>query len=140
MFDLPLLVIVPTLAFAGAVLGVGLRIGWREARTCLLVFALSAGVEWWSILQSRSSTAAIGFLFLPAFAAIVGLLGVGFVAMRRLGTRSARTASAVTGALALLAIAFELLGGIQTVRRNHMRDAAVAAAAAAETHSSNPSR
>ncbi len=59
----------------------------RTRRTGLLVslimgLATVAG-GFWSILQSRASTAGIGFLFLPAFAALSAGLALLFGRLRR---------------------------------------------------------
>jgi hypothetical protein len=113
--------------FVVAAVVVARRQGARAAAGCVLIYAAAAGVEWWAIRQSRSSTAGIGFLFLPTFAAIIGLLGIGFVSSRRSSARVARAAGIAMGILAVLAIALEAASGVDTIRRNRARDAAAAA-------------
>jgi hypothetical protein len=110
--------------FAIGALAVGRRLGWRSAGACIVPYAIAAGVEWWAIAQSRSSTAGIGFLFLPLFAAMVGFLSIGFVVTRRSNARSARWAGVIMGAAAALLIAQGLFDGLRTIERNRARDAA----------------
>jgi len=98
----------------------------RGCRTGLLmgltmcVVTLAAG--WWSIRQSRASTAAIGFLFLPGFAALSGALAWLFARLRRKPWPATRAAAW----LCLLAsvgpgVSF-CVGGIQERRKNDSRD------------------
>jgi len=49
----------------------------------LIVCAATIGIGYWSILQSRASTAGIGVLFLPAAGALSGLLAVTFARLRQ---------------------------------------------------------
>lgn len=90
----------------------------------LSFFALSAAAGFWAIMQSRSSTAAIGFLFLPATAAFAGALAWAFrnlqVSEHRL-TRGTGWAC-LAGAVAL--IAYQAGGGVNSIGRNKVRDAA----------------
>src|SRR3989337_297427 len=55
---------------------------WRKSTrgigVSLLFFALTFGAGYWAITQSRSSTAALGFLWLPFVSVIVGFLGLAF--------------------------------------------------------------
>ena len=46
------------------------------------LFAASLAAGAWAILQSRASTSAIGFLFLPAASALAGALGWAFGTLR----------------------------------------------------------
>jgi hypothetical protein len=46
--------------------------------TSLIFFAVAVTAGYWSIIQSRSSTAALGFLWLPFLGTIVGFLGLVF--------------------------------------------------------------
>src|SRR5687767_13247249 len=46
--------------------------------TSLIFFAVAVTVGYWSIIQSRSSTAALGFLWLPFLGTLVGFLGLVF--------------------------------------------------------------
>jgi hypothetical protein len=48
----------------------------------LLFFILTMGLGSWAIFQSRSSTAGIGFLFLPIFASFSGFLAWGFALLK----------------------------------------------------------
>lgn len=105
-------------------------LGWLAAtgkrRGLLISFALfaatlAAGV--WGIFQSRSSTAAIGLIFLPVIAGTAGLLGLAYGRSRDSTAWPARH----LGRLALLAgLAIpgaELANGWWSIRRNTQRDA-----------------
>jgi hypothetical protein len=88
----------------------------------VLCFALALATGAWSILQSRSSTAGIGFLFLPLMASGAGLLGLGFGVVRESAATSATTLAWLFAAVAAIAIVMPVVGGVQTVRRNASRD------------------
>lgn len=90
----------------------------------LAFFALAIGVGLWAIFQSRSSTAAIGILFLPFLGVLAGVLGWLFrnlqiarhAALRLLGWLC------LAGAIALLA--WGVYEGLTTIKLNQTRDAA----------------
>jgi hypothetical protein len=115
MFGLPVLY---------AVVWIGLAV--RNRRDGLLVSLIMCIVTfaagYWSIRQSRSSTAGIGFLFLPSVAALSGGLTLVFGRLRR----HPRPASQVAAWLCLLAsagLAGSLwISGIQTRAKNDDRD------------------
>src|SRR5438552_15959136 len=46
--------------------------------TSMLLCGATLAAGWWSIWQARSSTAGIGFLFLPDAGALAGALALGF--------------------------------------------------------------
>lgn len=50
----------------------------RGIGTSLVFFVVSFAAGYWAITQSRSSTAALGFLWLPFMCASVGFLGLAF--------------------------------------------------------------
>jgi len=95
------------------------RLGLVES-VCYAALAIGTGA--WAITRSRSSTAGIGFLFLPALAALAGLLGLLY---GRWG-KSAETTRRVIGLLAsaggLAIIVSNLVSGTQTITRNRTRD------------------
>jgi hypothetical protein len=77
------------------------------------VAAVAAGA--WAILQSRSSTAAIGYLFLPLWGAMAGLLGLGG---GRLWARPGIVARALAVACLAGALAIPVLLLVDGRRRN----------------------
>ncbi len=88
----------------------------------LLLAALAAGSAYWAIIQSRSSTAGIGFLGLPLMAAAGGLLGLAFGRWRS-STDPGRSVGALLGlGGAVLLVAFNVREGFKTVARNEERD------------------
>ena len=87
----------------------------------LFAACLAAGA--WGILQSRSSTAGIGFLFLPAAAALAGTLGWAFGNLRKAQVQPARAAGWVCLLAGLALPAWEISGGVKTIELNKRRDA-----------------
>lgn len=88
-----------------------------------LVFAAaSVATEMWAITQSRSSTAGIGFLFLPLLAALGGFLGLAFGRYRSSPHSSQRLGAwaALVGALVL--VSYSVTQGEQTKSKNRVRD------------------
>jgi hypothetical protein len=89
----------------------------------LLVFGVTIAAGAWSIMQSRSSTASIGFIFLPTLGSVAGGLALAYGATRRAGDRMLR----MIGIIALLASAapavIALRGGRETTAKNQRRDA-----------------
>ncbi|HEU4749203.1 MAG TPA: hypothetical protein VFS56_11935 [Gemmatimonadaceae bacterium] len=114
------LVVLGNLAFRKSTRGIGISI---------LFFAVTFGAGYWAITQSRSSTAALGFLWLPFVSAIVGFLGLAFWRWTR-GTADA-TPRRVFGWLALAAaiviVAVNMREGLRTRRRNIVREGSYAA-------------
>jgi len=89
----------------------------------LLVAVATLAIGAWEILQSRASTAAIGFLFLPPLAAVAGSLALLYAESRRARSRAVR----YLGLVALVACAapavLALRGGERTIAKNASRDA-----------------
>jgi LPXTG-motif cell wall-anchored protein len=86
------------------------------------LFAVCFAAGAWAILQSRASTAAIGFLFLPSVGAVAGALG--WVSGNLRGAQAlALRASGWVCLLAGLALpAWEIVGGAQTIALNQRCD------------------
>jgi uncharacterized membrane protein YqjE len=122
-FGLPIafLVLLLMLAFRGRL---------RPALEGAAFFALAFGAGIWAIRQSLSSTAAIGFLFLPLMAMIAGLLGLASGFARSSPEKPNRIVGWVCFAAALLIVALTVNNGAQTIQRNRRRDAAYDAFAA----------
>ena len=97
----------------------------------ILFFAMVFATGFWSITQSRSSTAGIGFIFLPLMATVSGFFGLAFGRWRT----SHEPARKALGWLALGAAVFVLFlnirEGFATRVRNQGRDDKYAAHAAA---------
>src|SRR4051812_5314860 len=103
------LVLIGGVAIAGKRRGLGVSVA---------LFALTAATGWWAIMQSRSSTAAIGVIFLPLVAGAAGLLGLAYGRSRSSTDRPTR----VLGTLCLLAgLALPVsatVGGWRTIALN----------------------
>jgi hypothetical protein len=96
----------------------------REALALsLAVFVGTLAAGAWAILQSRSSTAGIGFIFLPILATVAGGLVLAFGASRRSNHGALRVLGVVALASALVPAASELINGRRTIERNAVRDA-----------------
>ena len=91
------------------------------------LFAVCSAAGAWAILQSRSSTAGIGFLFLPAMATLAGTLGWAFANLRRAGQLPLRAAGWVCLLAAFALPAWQIVAGRQTIQLNQRRDAEQAA-------------
>jgi hypothetical protein len=85
------------------------------------VATLAAGA--WEIQQSRASTAAIGYVFLPTLAAIAGSLALAYPASRNADSRALRLLGVVALVAAALPAVVALAAGRSTVTRNADRDA-----------------
>ena len=96
---------------------------WSDVGLGLLAAAFTLAAGAWEILQSRSSTAGIGFLFLPMLASVAGILALAYSASRQVTSRPLR----VLGLAALVAAALPgvvaLRGGRSTIAKNASRDA-----------------
>ena len=88
----------------------------------LLFAALAVGTAYWSIVQSRSSTAGIGILGLPLMLALGGFLGLAFGRWRASthGFRSVGALLSLGGAVLL--IAFNIREGWKTIGKNEIQD------------------
>ena len=115
------LVVLFTLVMRRNVAGVGESIAF---------FILAVGTATWAILQSRASTAGIGFIGLPFLGTLAGFLGLAFGRWRTSPQPVFRGASWVAlGGMALV-ILVELREGAETRAKNSIRDVDAAAHAA----------
>lgn len=88
----------------------------------LLFAALAAGTAYWSITQSKSSTAGIGILGLPLMLALGGFLGLAFGRWRA-STHGGRSVGALLSlGGAVLLIAFNIREGWKTIGKNQVND------------------
>ena len=126
MFDIPALIVVPLAVFVICLTIVARTAGRRSALGLIALFLATVAAGWWDIAQSRSSTAGIGFLFLPAMATVVGLLGAAGVGLRRSRSRVIRLIGTTVSVAAALLIALEIADGVNTIHRNRARDRAAA--------------
>jgi hypothetical protein len=96
----------------------------RGIATSLVFFAVAVTVGYWSIIQSRSSTAALGFLWLPFLGTVVGFLGLVFGRWAR--ESPPREPRRILGWLALAAsvalVGYTGAQGLRTTARNNWRD------------------
>jgi hypothetical protein len=88
----------------------------------LLFFAASVATGVWAILQSRSSTAAIGFLGIPLLGGLAGFLALAFGRWRTSAEPIRKGFAWVALAGALLLVSFNIAQGAQTRVRNRVRD------------------
>ena len=107
------LVLVVTLLAKKTATGVGVSV---------LFCALAVGSAYWSITQSRSSTAAIGFIFLPFVGALGGFLGLAFGRWRSSPEHTHSVAAFLGLAGAVLLVAFNVREGTKTNVKNTVRD------------------
>jgi hypothetical protein len=98
----------------------------RSAATSLILAVVVAAAGAWSISVSRSSTAGIGFLFLPMLASIAGLCALAFVLSRRTTSIPMRTAGWLALAAYVGALAAPATGARRTVALNSQRDSSYA--------------
>lgn len=89
----------------------------------LAVFAATTAVGWWAISRSRSSTAAIGVIFLPTLAAVAGVLVLAYGSSRRTRDRTLRRLGIVALLAAIAPAATEVVRGRRIIERNAERDA-----------------
>lgn len=88
----------------------------------LLFFAAAVATGVWSIMQSRASTAAIGFIFIPLMGAVAGFLGLVFGRYRRSSESPRRIFAWLALAAALVLVSVNILQGAQTRKKNRVRD------------------
>lgn len=77
----------------------------------------------WAIVQSRASTAGIGFIFLPTYGAAAGALAWAFANALASGSRALRAAGWVALAGALAVPGSLAVSGLKTIEKNRIRDA-----------------
>lgn len=116
LFILPIVFIVwqIMLFFTKKRTGVGSALGF---------FVLAVATGFWAIIQSRSSTAGIGIIFLPSFGAAAGALGWGFGKLRTADKKSHRLWSYVCLLGAIFIVGSSIHGGLKTIELNKNRDA-----------------
>jgi hypothetical protein len=107
------LVLVVTLLAKKTANGVGVSV---------LFYVLAVASAYWSITQSRSSTAAIGFIFLPFIGALGGFLGLAFGRWRSSPEHTHSVAAFLGLAGAVLLVAFNVREGTKTNAKNSVRD------------------
>jgi hypothetical protein len=95
---------------------------YRGILTSLLLFAAAVISGGWAIMQSRSSTAGIGFLGLPLLGAMAGFLGLAFGVFRDDGRLERKAFAWVGLTAALMLVGFNISQGLQTKRTNRDRD------------------
>jgi hypothetical protein len=94
----------------------------RGLGVSLLFFAAAVATGIWAILQSRSSTAGIGFIGIPMLGALAGFLGLAFGRYRASAEPFRRIGAWLGLASALVLISFNVAGGIKTTSKNRVRD------------------
>jgi len=88
----------------------------------LFFFSAAVATGVWAILQSRASTAGIGFLGIPLLGGLAGFLGLAFGRWRT-ETEPGRKIAAWLGlAGALVLVSFNIAQGAQTRSKNRVRD------------------
>ena len=88
----------------------------------LLFFSASVATGVWAILQSRSSTAGIGFLGIPLLGGLAGFLGLAFGRWRTESEPTRRIVAWLGLAGALMLVSFNIAQGAQTRAKNRVRD------------------
>jgi hypothetical protein len=97
-----------------------------------LAVAVTTGV--WAIQQSRSSTAGIGFLWIPMMGAFAGFLGLAFGRWRVSPEPVRKIAAWIGLTCGVLLVSFNIAQGAQTRTKNRVRDDQQAAHSAEITH------
>jgi len=115
MFGLPLFYAVVWIALLVRSRRAGLLAG-------LIMFVVTFAAGYWAIRQSRASTAAIGFLFLPSAAALTGGLALLFGRLRRHPRSEFRAAGWACLLTSAGLASWIAAGGIQERARNDGRD------------------
>ncbi len=106
----------------------------RDARgigISILFFALTFATGFWSITQSRSSTAGIGFIFLPLMATVGGFFGLAFGRWRISHEPARKALGWLTLGAAVFVLFLNVREGFATRVRNQGRDDNYAAHGAA---------
>ena len=126
--------IVPGLFVLGCLVLVLLRPKgfWARAGTyALLAYAASLALGTGGILESRGSTSGLGFIFLPLFALIPGVLGflLGFAHFRFLERRRASCSATIARVVVVVAalgvagaMGYQIVGWIEVKQTNQARD------------------
>lgn len=111
--------------FAYLVVILRLAVMKRDARglgLSLFFFSASLATGVWAILQSRSSTAGIGFLGIPLLGGLAGFLGLAFGRWRTDSEPARKIFGWLGLAGALLLVSFNIAQGAQTRAKNRVRD------------------
>lgn len=95
----------------------------RGIGVSLLFVAAVALSTIWATEQSRSSTAALGFLALPPLGALGGFFGLAFERWRKSPAPSQKIGAWLALAGLILLMAVNVFGGVTMRRRNNARDA-----------------
>jgi hypothetical protein len=96
----------------------GAAVGWS-----LLAFAVTVAAGAWAILQSRASTAAIGFIFLPVLGCAAGSLVLAYLESRRTRNPWLRMLGLAALVAAAVPVTVGVRGGRTSIARNQSRDA-----------------
>jgi hypothetical protein len=89
----------------------------------LLGAVATAAAGAWALVQSRSSTAGIGFIFLPMLASVTGMLVLAYAESRRAESPLFRGLGVAALVAASIPAIVELRGGRASIARNASRDA-----------------
>ena len=111
------------LAYIAVLITLAVKRDPRGILVSLLLFLAALASGWWSIRQSRASTAGIGFLFLPMAAALSGFLGLGFGRWRVSAEPQLKVVAWAALTFALVIVALNLSEGARTIAKNKTRDA-----------------
>ena len=118
-----ILFLILLLLIAGAAVFLILKKRWRGFGVALAAFLLVVSVGIWAIFQSRSSTAAIGILFLPFYGLFAGVMAWLFANLRLAERRGWRVFGwfCLAASLAVpIALAYQ---GFNSIALNESRDA-----------------
>jgi len=111
------------IAFVVWLAALAVRHRGREVGASLLACAITIAAGAWSIQQSRASTAAIGFIFLPVLGCAAGCLVLAYTASRRSGSRVMRILGLTALVGSTIPAVAALRGGRSSIARNQSRDA-----------------
>src|SRR3954470_6141328 len=110
------------LAYLALLIALLVRKDPRGFGLSLVFFAAAVVTGCWAIMQSRSSTAGIGFLGIPMLGGASGFLGLAFGRWRASPERTRRVGAWLALAAALLMVGYNISQGVQTRGTNAVRD------------------
>ena len=116
-------VLILPLAYVAGLVALLVKRRRSDVALSALFAAATVAAGAWSLVQSRSSTAGIGFIFLPMLGAVAGVLVLAYTQSRREESRLLRALGLAALAAACIPIIVELRGGRATIARNASRDA-----------------
>jgi len=115
-------ILVIPLAYLATLIFLAIRRDPRGVALSLAFFVIAIFADWWDVTRSRSSTAGIGFLFLPLTATVVGFFGLAFGRWWQSENLAKKVTAWLMLAGAVSLIAITVVEGRRTIARNKLSD------------------